>query len=323
LDGPAGARQTKIPMNLTAKENMGALEPAAAAQPAAGAAPLAHGSVPEEPLVVVDAKAPWGAINLRELWAYRELLYFLTWRDVKVRYNQTALGVAWVVMQPLLTTLIFTVVLGILARVPSDGVPYPLFVFAGLLPWMFFASALLGSGNSLIGNAHLITKVYFPRLIVPAAAVAGRLIDFAVSFVVLAALHAYYGVWPGRGVLLLPALVALLGLLALGAGLLTSAMNVKYRDVGMALPVAVQLWMFASPVLYPSSLIRSAGVPEAWQWLYILNPLVGIVEGFRSALFGRPFNWPALAISAAFTVALFLYSAYAFRKMEKSFADVI
>ena len=295
---------------------MGELKPDVAALAAAsGQTP----ALPDEPLVVIEPSRAWGALNLRELWAYRELLYFLTWRDVKVRYKQTALGVAWVVMQPLLSTLIFTVFLGVLARVPTDGVPYPLFVFAGLLPWTFFSAAVLNSGASLVGSAHLITKVYFPRPIIPAAATAGRLLDFAISFVILVVLLVIYGVRPPwSALLLLPVLVALLALLALGVGMWASAVNVKYRDVGVALPTLVQLWMFASPVIYPASL-----VPPRWRWAYALNPLVGIIEGFRSALFGLALDRTALLISAAFTLVLLVYSAYTFRRMEKSFADLV
>lgn len=274
--------------------------------------------LPDQPLVVIQPSKSWIALNLRELWAYRELLYFLTWRDVKVRYKQTALGVAWVVMQPLLSTLIFTVFLGVLARVPSDSIPYPLFVFAGLLPWTFFSSAVLNSGNSLVGSSHLITKVYFPRLIIPAAATAARLLDFAISCVILVGIMVFYRFSPGASVIWVPALIVLITLLSLALGLWASAMNVKYRDVGMALPVIIQLWMFASPVLYPASI-----VPPRWQWLYALNPLVGIIEGFRAVLFRLPFNWGALAISVIITLVLLVYAAYTFQRMEKSFADVV
>ncbi len=300
---------------------MSALEPAAAATnaPAATAehtppaAPL-----PEEPLVVIAPSRRWVALGLADLWTYRELLFFLIWRDVKVRYKQTALGVVWVLAQPLLTTLIFTVFLGVLARVPSDGAPYPLFVFAGLLPWTFFSGAVTTSGNSLVGNAHLITKVYFPRMIIPIAAVGARLVDFAVAFLVLAGMMVYYRAPLTLNLAALPLLVVLLVALALGVGMWASAMNVRYRDVGVAVPVLIQLWMFASPVVYPLSL-----VPESWRTLYALNPVVGIVSGFRAALIGGEFDWAALAISSAVTLAVLVYSAYAFRRMEKFFADLV
>jgi lipopolysaccharide transport system permease protein len=274
--------------------------------------------LPDEPLVTIQPGKSWAGLDLRELWAYRELLYFLVWRDVKVRYKQAALGLAWVVMQPLLTTLIFTVFLGMLARVPSDGAPYLVFVYVGLLPWAFFSSAVTTSSQSLVGSAHLITKVYFPRAVVPAAAVAARLVDFAVSAVILVGMMAYYRIEPTAALLLLPALVALVALLALACGLISSALNVKYRDVGVAMPVVVQLWMYVSPVLYPTSL-----VPEQWRWAYALNPIVGIVEGFRAAVFGSPFDWYAVSISAAYTVALLVCASYLFRRVEREFADVI
>jgi len=276
------------------------------------------------PRVLVKSEDAGVQLNLGDLWAYRELLYFLTWRDVKVRYKQTLVGVAWVVMQPLLSTLIFTVFLGNLARVPSDGAPYPLFVFAGLLPWTFFASAVSGAGPSLVGSSNLITKVYFPRMFIPAASVSARLLDFLISFAVLAGLLLYYGVpltW--RLFVWLPPLVALIALLALGIGMWAAAVNVKYRDVGVVLPVLVQFWMFASPVVYPSSLIYSSSVSPFWKRLYMLNPLVGIIEGFRSATFGRPVDVSSLAFSVAVTVVVLLCAAYTFRGMEKSFADVV
>ncbi len=275
-------------------------------------------SLPEEPLVIIEPSKSWVAINLRDLWTYRELLYFLIWRDLKVRYKQAVLGVVWVVIQPLLTTVIFTIFLGLLARIPSDGIPYPIFVYAGLLPWTFFANAVSNSGNSLVGNAHLITKVYFPRMIIPGAAIGARLVDFAVAFITLAGFMIYYNVAITWSILMLPVLVVLITLFSLGFGMWISALNVKYRDVGIAIPVLIQLWMFVSPVVYSSSL-----VPARWQWIYALNPLVGIIEGFRASLLGREFNWSALAISTIITLALLIYAAYDFRRMEKSFADIV
>ena len=256
---------------------------------------------------------PWS-----ELWRARELLLFFATRDLKVRYKQTALGVSLVVMQPLLMTVIYTLFLGKLARVPSDNIPYPLFAYAGLLPWTFFSTTITNTGNSLVGSAHLITKVYFPRMVIPIAAVGARLVDFLISFVILAGMMLYYGVAPTWNILMLPVLIALVTGAALAVGLLTSALNVKYRDVTYILPVLVQLWMFVSPVLYPASL-----VPEKYRWLYSLNPLAGIIEGFRSALLNRQFDWFALASSAAFTLALLVFSAYIFRRVEKTFADII
>ena len=275
--------------------------------------------LPSEPLVRIRPTTSSIAIDLRDLWAYRELLYFLTWRDLKVRYKQTALGVAWAVIQPLFTMLIFTLFFGRLAKVPSDGVPYPVFVYAGLLLWTFFSNAVSHSGNSLVGNSNLLTKVYFPRAIIPGAAVAAGLVDLFIAFGVLVVLMIYYHVSISWTIILLPALIGLTTLLALGMGMWTSALNVKYRDIRYALPFIIQLWMFVSPVIFPASF-----VPEKWRWAMALNPLTGIIEGFRSALFGRtPFDWFAIGISTAITFAILLYAAYTFRRMERTFADIV
>jgi lipopolysaccharide transport system permease protein len=274
--------------------------------------------LPEEPVVEIKANQRWLALNLKEIWAYRELLYFLIWRDVKVRYKQTMLGVIWVVLQPLMTMLITTLFFGKLVGVPSDGLPYALFVFVGLLPWMFFSKAITQSGNSLVSSANLITKVYFPRLIIPSATVMSGLVDFAVSFVLLVGLMIYYRIGVSAGLLMFPALVLLTTILALGSGMWLSALNVKYRDVGALIPFIIQVGMFLTPIYYPSSLI-----PEKWQWAIKLNPLTGIIENLRASLLGRPFDWQALAISALIAFALFISSAYIFRRMEKSFADFV
>ena len=274
--------------------------------------------LPDEPVVIIQPGSAWSALNLRELWAYRELLYFLIWRDVKIRYKQTALGAAWAIIQPLFTMLIFTLIFSRVAGIRSDGIPYPIFAFAALLPWTFFANAVTMSGNSLVSSAHLITKVYFPRLLIPAAAVGAGLVDLAVAFVTLIPLMFYYHVSLSLHILLLPIPVMLILLLALGMGMWLSALNVKYRDVRFAVPFMIQLWMFLSPIAYPSSV-----VPARWQVLYSLNPVTGIVEGFRSALLGQPLRWSTLGISAATTLALLVYASLTFRKMEKSFADVI
>ncbi len=309
-------------MSLTTKEEAGAFQSGPTPHNTIGTKPESSHrpspSLPEEPLIIIEPSRSWRTINLRDLWTYRELLYFLIWRDLKVRYKQTLLGVAWVVMQPLLTTIIFTVFLGMLARVPSDLIPYPLFIYAGLLPWTFFSNSVLNSSNSLVGNAHLITKVYFPRIIIPAAAIGARLVDFGIAFIVLAGLMLYYGVAVTWSILMLPVLVVLVTLFSLGFGLWVSALNVKYRDIGIALPVLIQLWTFVSPVVYPSSL-----VPIKWQWFYALNPLAGIIEGFRASLFNREFSWFALAISAIVTLVLLIYSVYAFQRTEKTFADLV
>ena len=277
-----------------------------------------RGELAATPWVTLRPRRGWKPLQAGELWAHRELLYFLTWRDVKVRYRQTVLGAAWAILQPLATMLIFTLLFGRLARMPSDGVPYPLFAYAGLLPWTFFSTAVSNSGNSLVGSAHLITKVYFPRIVIPAATVGAALVDFAVAFLVLVGLMAWYRVAPSWQVALVPGLVALTGLLALGVGMWSSAVNVKYRDVRYALPFVIQLWMFATPVIYPATL-----VPERWRWLLTLNPLTGIVEAFRASLFGRPLDWGSLAISAVMTGLVLLYAAHAFRRMEASFADFV
>lgn len=274
--------------------------------------------LPEEPLVIIEPNKAWGALDLRDLWAFRELLYFLTWRDVKVRYKQTELGIAWAIIQPLFTMLVFTLFFGRLAGIPSDNVPYPLFAYAGLLAWSFFANAITNSGNSLVGSANLITKVYFPRMIIPGAAVVAGLVDFAVAFVILVLLMIYYGVMISWSILMFPVVVLLTTLLALGMGMWLSALNVKYRDVRFALPFLIQLWMFISPVIYPTSFL-----PEKFRWFLSLNPMTGIIEGYRSSLFGRPFNWIALALSAVITLAVLTYASYSFRRMEKSFADIV
>ena len=274
--------------------------------------------LPEEPLVVIEPNRGWSALDLRDLWAYRELLYFLTWRDVKVRYKQTELGIAWAIIQPLFTMLVFTLFFGRLAGVPSDNVPYPIFAFTGLLAWTFFSNAITTSGNSLVGSAHLITKVYFPRMIIPGAAVAAGLVDFAIAFVILVLLMIYYGVGFTWNMLMFPVMVLLTTLLALGVGMWLSALNVKYRDIRFALPFMVQLWMYLSPIIYPTSFL-----PAKLRSVLLLNPMTGIIEGYRSSLFGRPFNWISLAISAVITLLLLIYSSYAFRRMEKSFADFV
>jgi lipopolysaccharide transport system permease protein len=308
-------------MGMTVKGNVGAKASSAMRQ----AAPTLTAeqsrttpSAPGEAVEVIEPGRSWVTLDPRTLWAYRELFYFLVWRDLKVRYKQAVLGIAWVALQPLMITLIFTIFLGVLARVPSDDIPYPLFAYGGLVPWMFFTGAITSSSNSLVGSSNLITKIYFPRIIIPSAAIGARLIDFGIAFVILAGLMIYYRFPMTLHLAVLPLLIALLALFSLGVGMWTSALNVKYRDVGVVLPVAIQLWMFISPIAYPSSL-----VPERWRWLYALNPLAGIIENFRACVFGRAFDWGALAASTAVTLGLLVYSAYTFRRMEKSFADII
>src|SRR5215216_6278004 len=271
-----------------------------------------------EPLVVIQPTRNWRLVSLRDLWAYRELLFFLTWRDVKVRYKQTALGAAWAVLQPLFMMIIFTIFFGRLAGVDSAGIPYPLFALAGLAPWTFFSNSITASGSSLVGSANLITKVYFPRLIVPAAAMLAGLVDFLLAFLMLVLLMLYYRVTPTVQLLFLPVLILLTALFSLGVGTWMSALNVKYRDVRFALPFLIQLWLFVSSVILPSS-----SVPQKWRWLLNLNPMSAIIEGYRSALFGLPFDWPALSIAAVLTLLVLLYAIYAFSRVERSFADII
>jgi lipopolysaccharide transport system permease protein len=235
-----------------------------------------------------------------------------------VRYKQTALGAAWAILQPLFMMVIFTIFFGRLAGVGSSGIPYPLFALAGLVPWTFFANSITASGNSLVGSAHLITKVYFPRLIVPAAAMLAGLVDFVLAFVLLCILMLYYRVTLTVQILFLPVLVLMTALFSLGVGTWMSALNVKYRDVRFALPFLIQLWLFVSSVILPSS-----SIPPKWRWLLHFNPMSGIIEGYRSALFGLPFDWPALAIAAVLTLLVLLYAIYAFSRVERSFADII
>lgn len=275
-------------------------------------------NLPEKPLVVIEPSRNLVALNLRDLWHYRDLFYILTMRDIKVRYKQTFLGVAWAIVQPLFTMLIFSLLFGRLANMPSDNVPYPLFAFAGLLPWTFFSNAVTNSGNSLVGSSNLITKVYFPRMVIPFAAVAAGLLDLVVAFGLMILLMIYYGVGFSVNLLMLPFLTILTTLLAVGVGMFLSALNVKYRDIRYALPFFIQLGMFATPIIYPLSVI-----PEKWRWLMMLNPLAGLIDGFRSALFGKPFDWTSIGVSVLLTAVILVFSAYVFRKMERSFADVI
>ena len=271
-----------------------------------------------EPLVVIQPSRSLRLLSLKDLWAYRELLFFLTWRDVKVRYKQTALGAAWAILQPLFMMVIFTIFFGRLAGVDSAGIPYPLFALAGLVPWTFFSNAITTSGNSLVGSANLITKVYFPRLIVPAAAMLAGLVDFALAFLLFVVMMVYYHVTPTVQVLFLPVLIVMTALFALGVGTWMAALNVKYRDVRFALPFLIQLWLFVSSVILPSSALA-----PRWRWLLMLNPMSGIIEGYRSSLFGLPFDWPAIGTAAIITVLVLIYSIYSFARVERGFADII
>jgi lipopolysaccharide transport system permease protein len=265
----------------------------------------------------IEPPQGWFELRFRELWDYRELLYFLVWRNVKVRYKQTAIGVVWVVIQPLLTMLAFTLFFGKLAKLPSQGLPYPVFYFAAVVPWMYFSTALASTTNVVVENQNVITKVYFPRLILPISSVLSGLVDFAIAFVVLVIFTLSYGFRPGLRVLLLPALLLIVVLTALAVGLWLSALNALYRDVRYVIPFVIQFWMFASPVAYSSSL-----VPEKWRWLYGLNPVAGVIDGFRWALtgHGQP-PGPAILASSAMVGAAFLGGLFFFNRMEGTVAD--
>ncbi len=271
------------------------------------------------PEILIEPSRGWQALGLKELWEFRELFYFLAWRDIKVRYKQTALGASWAILQPLLSMLIFTLIFGILAKIPSDGLPYPLFAYSALLPWQLFVYALTQSSNSLIENARLISKVYFPRLVVPLASVVAGVVDFFIAFSILILLMFYYGVVPTWGVLALPFFLVLALGAAMSVGLWMSALNVKYRDVRYTVPFLAQAWMFATPIVYPSSMI-----PEAWRWLYGLNPMAGVVEGFRWALLGTNIlHLPLILVSTGVVVIGLVGGLYYFKRMEKMFADLV
>ncbi len=261
----------------------------------------------------------WVSLKLGEVWAYRELLYFLVWRDLKVRYKQTALGATWAIIQPFSTMVIFSLFFGKLAKMPSDGIPYPIFAYAALVPWSFFAGALGHSSNSLVGSANLIKKVYFPRLVIPVSSVLSGVVDFALAFLVLIAMMLYYNVGLTIKVLWLPLFLLLAFVTSLGVGLWLSSLNVKYRDVRYLVPFITQFWLFATPVAYPSSLL-----PEPWRTLYGLNPMVGVVEGFRWALLGTKSSaGPIVMVSALVALVILVSGAFYFRRMEKTFADVV
>jgi lipopolysaccharide transport system permease protein len=270
------------------------------------------------PLVSIRPTTGWSWSELQSIWEYRELLLFLTWRDIRVRYRQTVVGISWVVIQPLFTVLIFTLFFGRLVGVDSDGIAYPLFALAGIAPWLFFSNTVNNSSNSLVGSSNLITKVYFPRMIIPGAAVAAGLVDFLVALGVLGVLMLFYGTDWSLRLVFLPFLVVLSGLLALGVGLWMAALNVKYRDVRHALPFILQLMMFATPIIYPTSL-----VPAPWTRLIYLNPMTGLIDTYRAVLFGRPVNWSALAFTMGTTLVLLMVAASYFRRTERQFADLV
>jgi len=294
---------------ITHRENIH--ESLRAAEPSGQPASLRH--------IRIQPSRGWVALKLREVLEYHELLYFLTWRDIKVRYKQTALGAAWAVIQPFFTMVVFSLFFGKLGKIPSNGIPYPIFSYAALVPWTFFANGLTQSSNSLVGSADLIKKVYFPRLAVPIATILSGVVDFVLAFVVLIGMMLYYGIVPTINTLWLPLFLLLALVTSLGVGLWLSALNVQFRDVRYVVPFLTQVWMFATPIAYPSSLL-----PEPWRTLYGLNPMVGVVEGFRWALLGsNEAPGPIVAVSALAALALLVSGAFYFRRMEKTFADIV
>ncbi len=270
-------------------------------------------------VTVIKSSRGWVPLKLRELYEYRDLLFFLTWRDVKIRYKQTVIGVGWAVLQPFFSMVIFSVFFGRLAGIPSDNIPYPIFAYAALVPWTFFANGLRQSSASLVSGAEMIRKIYFPRLVIPISAVMSGVIDFILAFIILLGMMVFYGVYPTTAVVWLPALLLLALVSSLGVGFWLTAMNVQFRDVKYVVPFLVQGWLFATPIAYPSSLI-----PERWRPVYGINPMVGVVEGFRWALLGvQTAPGAMIAVSSVVALTLFISGAYYFRRMERSFADVI
>ena len=283
---------------------------------AASSPPTPH--APEAHIIIEPAKG-WAPIELKEMWNYRELLYFLTWRDIKLRYKQTALGVAWAVLQPVLTMILFSVIFGELAGLPSGEIPYPIFTYTALLPWQLFAFALTSSSNSLVGNQNLIGKVYFPRLVIPFSSVIAGVLDFFIAFLVLLGMMIFYDIHISAAIFILPLFLVLTLASAMAVGLWLSALNVQYRDVRYAVPFLTQLWMYATPIAYSSELI-----PEKWRWLYSLNPMTGVVEGFRWVILGESgLDTFSLGISAVVVVVFLISGLYYFKRSEATFADVI
>jgi len=270
-------------------------------------------------VIIVKPSKGWISLRLDELWQYRELLYFLAWRDIKVRYKQTALGAAWAIIQPFFTMVVFSIFFGKLAKMPSDGIPYPIFAYAALVPWTFFANGLNQSSNSLVGSANLIKKVYFPRLVVPISSVISGVFDFILAFMVLLGMMLYYGIFPTLKIVWLPFLLLLTLITSLGVGLWLSALNVQFRDVSYTVPFLTQFWLFATPIAYPSSLLS-----EPWRTLYGINPMVGVVEGFRWALLGTDTApGPIIIVSTVVALTLLVGGAFYFKRLERTFADVV
>jgi len=280
---------------------------------------LAAGNAVKKPSIIIQPRKGLFQLDLRSVWNHRELLFFLVWRDVKVRYKQTAIGALWAILQPMVTMVLFTVIFSKFAKIPSDGIPYPVFAYAALLPWIYFSQALTQSANSLVGSSSLVTKVYFPRLLIPLAASVSPMVDLLFSFMVLLILMAWYDIAPTWGLLALPLFLGLAITTALAVGLWSSALNVRYRDVGHTIPFLSQVWMYASPVAYPVSM-----VPEQWRLLYSLNPMAGVIEGFRWALLGKKSpDFIVMAVSAAVVFLLLFGGIVYFKRMEQTFADVI
>ncbi|HZU87187.1 MAG TPA: ABC transporter permease [Anaerolineaceae bacterium] len=275
---------------------------------------------PEDQIIQIRPARGWASLNLGDVWRYRELIYFLTWRDIKVRYKQTLLGASWAILRPLLTMIVFSIFFGGLAKISSDGYPYPVYTYTALLPWELFATALSIASRSLVGNANMITKIYFPRMILPMASVLAGLVDFAIAFLVLIGLMVAYNISPTPAVWTLPFFILLAVVTALGVGLWLSALNVLYRDIGYIIPFLTQMWLFITPVVYPTSML-----PEGWRFIYALNPMSGVVDGFRWALLGNQQNapGPTLIISSVISVLVLVSGMFYFRRMERQFADMV
>lgn len=283
-----------------------------------GLSPQKDDALPNEPVVVNDANAASAAFNLRDIWVYRELLYFLTWRDIKVKYKQTAMGAAWAIIQPLFMVLIFAVFFGIFMDVPTDGMPFTLFFYCGMMPWVFFSNSIFMCSGSLINNTNLITKIYFPRTIIPTATIGAGLPDLLISLLLLIGLMFYYQVELTWNLVLLPAMLLLTIWLAMGFGIWLSALTVRYRDIRHVLTFGLQLWMFTTPIIYPLSVVH-----EKWRWMMYINPMTGVVEGIRSSLTGKGINWVALTFSVLIAMVTLTASIFAFRRLEKGFADLL
>jgi len=276
--------------------------------------------VSDKPVTLIRATEGWTSLNLRELWEFKELVYFFTWRDIKIRYKQTVLGASWAILQPFLIMVVFSIFFGKLAKIPSDGLPYPIFSYAALLPWTFFSSGISKGSNSLVGGSNMLKKIYFPRMALPISSVLAGAVDFVLAFLVLIVMMFYYGIFPTANVVWLPLLLVMALISSLGVALWLAAMNVQFRDIRYIVPFIVQAWLFATPVVYPVSLIKDS----FWQYVYALNPMVGVVEGFRWALLGTDTApGPFIVISATVAVILLVSGAFYFRRMERTFADVV